>query len=56
MAATQAFANNIRTDPVADFEAIIIGAGVAGMYQLYCLRELEMRVPVLDAGSDVGGT
>ncbi|MFZ5780015.1 MAG: flavin-containing monooxygenase [Pseudomonadota bacterium] len=37
-------------------EAIIIGAGIAGMYQLYRLRELGMRVQVFEAGSDVGGT
>ena len=47
---------NASTDPAADFEAIIIGAGVGGMYQLYRLRELGMRVRVLEAGSDVGGT
>ncbi|MCO6416267.1 NAD(P)/FAD-dependent oxidoreductase [Siccirubricoccus sp. KC 17139] len=38
------------------YEAIIIGAGIAGMYQLYRLRELGMRVRVFEAGSDVGGT
>jgi cation diffusion facilitator CzcD-associated flavoprotein CzcO len=37
-------------------DAIIIGAGIAGMYQLYRLRELGMRVQVFEAGSDVGGT
>jgi cation diffusion facilitator CzcD-associated flavoprotein CzcO len=37
-------------------EAIIIGAGIAGMYQLVRLRELGMRVQVLEAGGDVGGT
>jgi cation diffusion facilitator CzcD-associated flavoprotein CzcO len=37
-------------------EAIVIGAGIAGMYQLYRLRELGMRVQVFEAGSDVGGT
>ncbi|HEY8289809.1 MAG TPA: NAD(P)/FAD-dependent oxidoreductase, partial [Acetobacteraceae bacterium] len=38
------------------FDAIIIGAGIAGMYQLFRLRELGMRVRVFEAGSDVGGT
>ncbi len=37
-------------------DAIIIGAGIAGMYQLIRLRELGMRVRVYEAGSDVGGT
>ena len=39
-----------------EFDAIVIGAGVAGLYQLYKLLELKLRVLVLEAGSDVGGT
>jgi len=39
-----------------DFDAIIVGAGMSGMYQLYRLRELGMKVRVYEAGSDVGGT
>lgn len=39
-----------------DTDAIIIGAGLSGMYQLYRLRELGLRVRVFEAGSDVGGT
>ena len=42
--------------PSFEPEAIIIGAGIAGLYQLYRLRELGMRVQVFEAGSDVGGT
>ena len=38
------------------FDAIIIGGGISGMYQLYRLRELGMNVRVFEAGSDVGGT
>jgi cation diffusion facilitator CzcD-associated flavoprotein CzcO len=38
-------------------DALIIGAGFAGLYQLYCLRDrLGMRVQVLEAGDGVGGT
>ena len=38
-------------------DAIIIGAGFAGMYQLHCLREkLGLKVQVLEAGDGVGGT
>jgi cation diffusion facilitator CzcD-associated flavoprotein CzcO len=40
----------------AEFDAIIIGAGISGMYQLYRLRELGMSVRVFEAGSDIGGT
>ena len=39
-----------------DFDAIIIGAGLSGMYQLYRLRHLGMRVRVFEAGTEVGGT
>jgi len=38
------------------FDAIVIGAGVAGMYQLHRLRELGLSVRVFEAGGDVGGT
>lgn len=37
------------------FDAIVIGAGLAGMYQLIRLRELGLSVKVFEAGSDVGG-
>ncbi len=38
-------------------DAIIIGAGFSGLYQLHCLRDrLGMQVQVLEAGSGVGGT
>ncbi len=39
-----------------DFDVIIIGAGLSGMYQLYRLRELGLRVRVFEAGTEVGGT
>lgn len=38
-----------------DFDVVVIGAGFAGLYQLYMLRELGLRVRGLEAGSDVGG-
>ena len=40
----------------ADFDAVIVGAGVAGLYQLHRLREMGLRVCSIDAASDVGGT
>jgi len=39
-----------------DYDAIIIGAGLSGMYQLYRLRELGLRTRVFETGTDVGGT
>ncbi len=41
---------------IATYEAIIIGAGIGGMYQLHRLRGLGMHVRVFEAGSDIGGT
>ena len=40
----------------AQFDAIVVGAGLAGLYMLHRLRELGMRVRVFEAGSGVGGT
>jgi cation diffusion facilitator CzcD-associated flavoprotein CzcO len=42
--------------PTLDYDAIIIGAGMSGLYQLYRLREQGMRVRVFEAGTGVGGT
>lgn len=38
------------------FDAVVVGAGFAGLYMLYRLRGLGMRVRVYEAGDDVGGT
>jgi len=39
------------------FDALIVGAGFAGLYQLHCLRDrLGLSVRVLEAGGDIGGT
>jgi cation diffusion facilitator CzcD-associated flavoprotein CzcO len=42
--------------PALDHDAIIIGAGMSGLYQLHRLRGLGMRVRLFEAGSGVGGT
>ena len=42
--------------PALDYDAIIIGAGMSGLYQLYRLREQGLRVRVFEAGTGVGGT
>jgi cation diffusion facilitator CzcD-associated flavoprotein CzcO len=56
MADSQAQAANPRTERVESFDAIVIGAGVAGLYQLYRLRELGLSVRGLEDGAGVGGT
>lgn len=43
-----------NSDPV--YDAIVIGAGMAGMYQLHKLRQLGLSVRVFETGSGVGGT
>ena len=45
-----------RASELLDFDAVVIGAGVAGLYQLYRLRELGLRVRTFEAASGVGGT
>jgi cation diffusion facilitator CzcD-associated flavoprotein CzcO len=41
----------------ANLDALVIGAGFAGLYQLLCLRDrLGLSVKVLEAGGGVGGT
>lgn len=42
--------------PVSEFDVIIVGAGFAGLYQLYRLRKIGLSARVLEAGDGVGGT
>ncbi len=44
------------TGSVDTFDAIIIGAGVCGLYQLYRLRQLGLSVRVFEDGEGIGGT
>ena len=37
------------------YDAIVVGAGFAGLYQLDRLRSLGMSVKVYEAGSSLGG-
>ena len=39
-----------------DVDAVIVGAGFAGLYSLYKLRELGFTARAFEAGDDVGGT
>jgi len=56
MAALHENQTQAEAAPDLDYDAIVIGAGISGMYQLYRLRELGLRVLVLEAGTNVGGT
>jgi cation diffusion facilitator CzcD-associated flavoprotein CzcO len=48
--------NSTSNADALDFDAIVIGGGISGMYQLYRLRELGLKVRVLETGTGVGGT
>ena len=38
-------------------DALIIGAGFSGLYQLHCLRDkLKLNTLVVEEGKDIGGT
>src|SRR5882757_1890059 len=56
MSGLQTAAFNVEADPATDFDAVIIGAGVSGLYQLYRLRQLGLRVRVFETGTGIGGT
>lgn len=43
--------------PATDYDAVVVGAGFAGIYQLYTLREqLGLTVRLFEKGAGVGGT
>lgn len=44
------------TTNASDFDVVIVGAGFAGLYMLHRMRERGLRVLVLEAGDDIGGT
>jgi cation diffusion facilitator CzcD-associated flavoprotein CzcO len=52
----QILARRPDQDHVAEYDAIVIGAGISGMFMLYRLRELGMTARVFEAGTNVGGT
>jgi cation diffusion facilitator CzcD-associated flavoprotein CzcO len=39
-----------------DFDAVVVGAGFAGLYAVYKLRELGLAVQLYERGTDIGGT
>ena len=44
------------TEHTLELDAVILGAGVAGLYQLHQLRQQGLRVRAFDKAGDVGGT
>jgi cation diffusion facilitator CzcD-associated flavoprotein CzcO len=49
----QTAATNGSADTV---DVVVVGAGFAGLYMLYQLRELGLKTKVFEAGGDIGGT
>ena len=56
MNATPEMAERSQAGTATDFDGIIIGAGISGMFMLYRLRELGMTARVFETGTNVGGT
>ena len=53
--AKQSIPTNAQAAPY-DYEVIVIGAGVSGIYQIKRLIDLGVRATVLDSNSGLGGT
>ncbi len=49
-------ASNGANSEVQQYDVIVIGAGVTGLYSLYKLRELGFSARILEDGDGVGGT
>ncbi len=49
---------NEHAGPVArpDVDVVVVGAGMAGLYLLHCLRGLGFSARAFESGDDVGGT
>lgn len=52
----QATPDNTKADLPESVDAVVVGAGMAGLYALHLLRERGMSTRVFEAGSGVGGT
>ncbi|RNI20470.1 flavin-containing monooxygenase [Flexivirga caeni] len=53
---TQTLPDTSSAEATTQLEALVIGAGVAGIYQVFQLKKLGLKVRGYEAGSDVGGT
>jgi cation diffusion facilitator CzcD-associated flavoprotein CzcO len=46
----------MNSQSIEHYDAVVIGAGVSGMYALHHLREMGLSVRAYDGASDIGGT
>jgi cyclohexanone monooxygenase len=56
MAEVQGQPTGVDASPAVAFDAVVVGAGLAGLYMLHRLRGLGLTARVYEAGDDVGGT
>ena len=52
----QPAAASAKSGDIEQYDVVVIGAGVTGLYALYRMRELGLSVQVLDEATGVGGT
>jgi cation diffusion facilitator CzcD-associated flavoprotein CzcO len=45
-----------KSGSIEQYDVVVIGAGVSGMYALHHFREMGLSVRVYDGASDIGGT
>ena len=48
--------SNTSSDNEPDFDVVIVGGGLAGLYSIYRFRKLGLKVRAYEAGDGVGGT
>jgi cation diffusion facilitator CzcD-associated flavoprotein CzcO len=53
---THALTEHPPQSQTAEYDAIVIGAGISGMFMLHRLRELGLTARVFESGTNVGGT
>ncbi|KYF66511.1 cyclohexanone monooxygenase [Sorangium cellulosum] len=56
MSESESSCSNHGAERACRFDAVIVGAGFAGLYMLYRLRRLGLAARVYEAGGGVGGT
>ena len=47
---------DVEADGKPQYDVVIVGAGITGLYQLHVIRQLGLSVRVLEAGGGIGGT
>ena len=56
MASSSHAKSDQATSDCTQYDAVVVGAGFAGLYMLYRLRGMGLSVRVYDAAEGVGGT